>query len=303
MGLEMGEQGIMKAHMVYFPQEADKNRGFIRMFQEKGASVGIDFKYISVEEYQGCRGAALPDLVLNRTRQPRVSRWYQERGIPVFHVDSLVELSNDKYKGLQYLKEHLPEKMRGEKWCPDSWLLRREEMEEIAMGGKTLPGNMVIKSLDGHGGSEVFLTEDDAGLAALRGKDCLLQERIPSNSQDLRVYILGGEIYQAVLRTGNGDFRSNFSLGGNARVFSLSREQEDWIQQFVQALPGAWLGMLGIDFIVGRDGRLLFNEIEEMAGCRMLYQCSGRDIVGDYVVWLKAFMEKTVVFPAGYDMI
>ena len=32
--------------------------------------------------------------------------------------------------------------------------------------------------------------------------------------------------------------------------------------------------MAGIDFILTKDGRLIFNELEEMVGSRMLYNCS-----------------------------
>lgn len=31
---------------------------------------------------------------------------------------------------------------------------------------------------------------------------------------------------------------------------------------------------------------MVFNELEEMVGCRMLYACSDHDIVSDYVGWL-----------------
>lgn len=284
----------IRGYLIYYPQEAVRNRGFIQMFQEKGAAIGIDFEYVSVYEYREWRDGRLPDLVLNRTRLPQVSRWYQQKKIPVFHIDSLVELSNDKFKSLEYFKKHLPERVLQEKWCPDSKLLGKEEMEKIYLGQRKLPEDMVIKSLDGHGGTEVFLTEKaKEALSILRGRDALLQERILSDSQDLRAYILGGDIYQTVLRTGKGDFRSNFSLGGSVRSFGLNQEQTDWIQQFIEALPQKWLGMLGMDFIVDRDGRLVFNEIEEMAGCRMLYQCTNCDIVKDYVVRLKTFVENT----------
>ena len=47
------------------------------------------------------------------------------------------------------------------------------------------------------------------------------------------------------------------------------------------------LGLAGLDFIIADDGRLVFNELEEMAGCRMIYQNTGRDIVRDYVMWLR----------------
>lgn len=33
-------------------------------------------------------------------------------------------------------------------------------------------------------------------------------------------------------------------------------------------------------------GCMVFNELEEMVGCRMLYACSDHDIVSDYVGWL-----------------
>lgn len=297
----------MKGYLIYYPQEAVKNQWFIQSFQEEGASVGIDFEYISVYEYKKSQKGSLPSLVLNRTRRPEVSRWYQERGIPVFHEDILVELANDKYKSIQYFSHHLPTEVLKEKWCPGSRLLPKEELERIFLGEKKLPGDMVVKSLDGHGGMEVFLTEEiqESLLAngmsdvsdrterflALRGRDCMLQERIPGAGKDLRIYVLGGEIYQAVLRTGQGDFRSNFSMGGSVRAYELNGKQEDWVRQFIRALPGPPSGMFGIDFMIDCDGRLVFNEIEEMAGCRMLYQCTSRDMVRDYVDWLRVFMK------------
>ena len=40
--------------------------------------------------------------------------------------------------------------------------------------------------------------------------------------QDLRVWLLGGEIYAACLRRSATDFRSNYCLGGSAAVYHLS---------------------------------------------------------------------------------
>ena len=47
------------------------------------------------------------------------------------------------------------------------------------------------------------------------------------------------------------------------------------------------LGMAGIDFLLGEDGNLYFNELEEMVGSRMLYKVTNQDIVKDYVHWIK----------------
>ena len=64
----------------------------------------------------------------------------------------------------------------------------------------------VIKSVDGHGGSQVFSLNDDGTkhgsyrknrdnaknniYKALQGHDCVLQKRIDSDSNDIRVYIV-----------------------------------------------------------------------------------------------------------------
>ena len=74
----------MKGILIYYPWEAEKNKRFLQMFQEKGSILGVEFSYCSIEEYES---HPLPDFVLNRTRQPEVSLWYQKRQIPVFHSE------------------------------------------------------------------------------------------------------------------------------------------------------------------------------------------------------------------------
>ena len=51
-------------------------------------------------------------------------------------------------------------------------------------------------------------------------------------------------------------------------------------------LPDCFDGMYSIDFLPLPDGRLIFDEVEEMVGCRMLYQYTEHDIVKDYVTYL-----------------
>ena len=105
----------------------------------------------------------------------------------------------------------------------------------------------------------------------------MIQEKIASKSRDVRVYIVGNMIYQAVLRQGKEDFRSNFSLGGAVSAYSMNEEEKEWVNAFVKAFSKKTLGMGGIDF-------------EEMVGCRMLYQTTSKDIVKDYVRWIKRFV-------------
>lgn len=292
-------------YLIYYPDEAKKNTAFIEMFQEEGKKQHMHFSFVSIAEYQQ---RELPDVALNRTRIQEVSRWYEKQNIPVFHDSLLTELGNHKGKALFYLKEHLADKITKEKWAPETILLEANELRKQRQKGNTcfyswLENKMqrkqtgkdwVIKTAEGHGGRQVSLySQENAERLFLQyeGSDFLLQERIESDSKDLRVYIVGNKVYQAVLRQGKEDFRSNFSLGGKALLYPLSMQELEWIQDFLDAFSPHILGMAGIDFIVTRQGKLIFNEIEEMAGCRMLYQNSTYHIVKDYVSWLKSFVE------------
>lgn len=274
-----------RAYLVYEGWEAQKNRGFIELFEQRGRARGIKFVCCDKAGYRNLTDA---DLVINRTRDPRVSRWFEQQGIPCVHQSMIVETANDKYETIRYLADRLPREIRETSWCPESRKVCFSDWKDL-----TGPGceDKVVKSLHGHGGSEVFLDSDrESWIECLRGQDILVQERVESRSQDLRVYIVGGRIYQAMLRSGQQDFRSNFSLGGRVEPYPLQPSQRQYIEQFIACFPDQSLGMAGMDFIVDSAGNLVFNEVEEMVGCRMLYQYTDLDIVKDYIDWLDAFL-------------
>lgn len=303
---------MKQAYLIYYPEEIEKNRGMIQLFQTWGLQNDICFHPISLqntfpdgsdalsEEDMALGQLDTPDLVVNRTRNSQVSRWYQRKGVPVFHAEAFVALANHKFDTLQYFEKNLPDWVAERQWCPKSILIppdrscTKGEQNFIGPGfisEEELWHSGVIKSVDGHGGSEVFLAEDaDRWKKALAGRELILQERIDSDSKDVRVYVLGNEIYHAMLRTGTQDFRSNYSLGGGVREWHLTVEERDFVSCFIEALPREWQGMYGIDFILDRERRLIFNELEEMVGCRMLYQYTDRDIVKDYVSWMRRFL-------------
>lgn len=285
---------MKQCYMIYTEAEGQKNRAFIELFRQAGESQGLLFSFVPLTRYQQM---PLPDLVLNRSRDPQVSRWYEERQIRVYHDSDIVEIGNDKYKTLERLQERLPKDAFD--WCPRSFLFTAEMENDFQFLQQQIEQKLgimemvVLKSVDGHGGSEVFRlsanpTRDALSwrnvLDRMQGKRLLCQSWIDCDSRDLRVYILWGKIYAAVLRQGQNDFRSNYSRGGSVRPYDLSERERAYIEAFIQALGGKRLTMAGIDFLIRRDGMLIFNELEEMVGCRMLYQCTERDIVQDYVM-------------------
>ena len=46
-------------------------------------------------------------------------------------------------------------------------------------------------------------------------------------------------------------------------------------------------GMVGIDFLIGQDGHLYFNEIEDIVGSRTLSHVSDLNILKEYVTYIK----------------
>lgn len=312
-------EGFVRGYLIYRREEAVRNEAFIRLFYEEGKVLGISFQYVPYEEY---RVRELPDFVLNRTRDAAVSHWYEGKKVLVLHSSFLTEIGNHKMKTLQYLQKMLPACVKEQKWAPASFLLSREKVLEWLEAAKRkeyemfseahafweTDGSCILKSVDGHGGSEVTelfapygKTEDKRQeaweqlyqtISLFRGKECMLQEKIASDSRDVRIYILGGQIYRAMARQGKKDFRSNFSLGGLAACYELSEQEKRYVQKFLKAFQRETLGLIGLDFIIDRNGTLIFNELEEMVGTRMLYQNTDCNIVRDYVKWILCYYSR-----------
>lgn len=236
----------------------------------------------------------MPDTVINRTRDFKVSQFYENHGVKVYNPAYLTYIGNNKYEAVKYLSEHLTDTVKEQKWTARTWFIKSDKLLDMVATNLKCPSkDTVIKSVDGHGGMEVFLLKAGDSFEKRRdiadrllGHDCIVQEKIDSNSSDIRVYIIGGKIYAAMIRTGKDSFRSNYSLGGSAEEYKLNSAQKSYVIEFVKALGGSRIGMAGIDFILTKDGKLLFNEVEEMAGSRMLYERTSYDIVKDYVHWI-----------------
>ena len=101
------------------------------------------------------------------------------------------------------------------------------------------------------------------------------------------MYVIGNQIITAVLRTAISGFKSNFSLGGEVKEYKLSTKEIALVQNIINLFE---IGLAGIDFIIGDNGELIFNEIEDVVGARMLYQCTDINLVGMYLEFIKEIL-------------
>ena len=293
---------MKKVWLIYYRENAHYNKEYIRFYRDEGVKLGLDIELILIEELEfGVKDSqwflwvnnkeiTFPAFVIMRAIYPLLNRQLEYMGIKVYNNSIVAELCNDKAKTYQYLA-------RTGIRMVDSTFYQKHKLKE-PLQKRTEP--TVIKSVDGHGGNEVFLfspyTEmDTSNLAAqmeikvpecLNHTDTVMQPLIGSKHQDLRVYVIGDTIIAAVLRTSTEGFRSNFSLGGAVCLYQLNEIEEELVQRIINEFE---FGLVGIDFIIGEEGELVFNEIEDVVGSRMLYQCAPQiNIVRLYLEFLLA---------------
>lgn len=288
----------MEAWLIYYRENARYNQKYIQFYIEEGIKLGIMFKLILVEEldfgiendqlfikYQG-QSLVAPDFVISRAIYPLLSKHIEMMGIRVFNNSFVADICNDKAKTYQYLSK-TGITMVDSGFYPNNLvndvLLRLE-------AGKSY----VIKAVDGHGGSQVFLYDKGDQYAneqsdlenivnGIGRSDIVVQPVVGQRHQDLRVYVIGDEVVGSVLRTAKEGFKSNFSLGGEVEFYDLSDDEKIIVDKIISQFD---FGLVGIDFIIGDKGELIFNEIEDVVGSRMLYKTSHINIVERYLQYI-----------------
>lgn len=292
----------MNAWLIYYRESAIYNEAYIKFYMEEGSKLGIDVKLILVEELEfGVRDGALfvqyqgenilkPDFAICRAIFPLLSKHLEMMGIRVFNNSFVAEICNDKAKTYQYLAK------TGIRMVDTSFYRNAQGREVLSHAASPT----VIKAVDGHGGKQVFLYEPQQGevnsaqgynsnmeidkiMQGIGASDFVVQPLTGTRHQDLRVYVIGREIQAAVLRTAKEGFKSNFSLGGEVKLYTLTEEEKKIVNTIIDQFD---FDFVGIDFIIGDGGELIFNEIEDVVGSRMLYQCSDMNIVKCYLEYI-----------------
>lgn len=282
----------MLGWMCYFKEDSIKNSGYIKMYQEEGKKLDIEIELVYVEDLSFGVLSGVPyvkhkeksiehvDFIVNRSIYPLLSMQFEAIGIPVFNSSKVSMICNDKAKTYQYIsKLNIP--MVDTRFC-----LSKELLDVL----DAIHTPTVIKAVAGHGGSQVFLygtidgSKSEEIIAGIGNSDFVVQPLTGTRREDLRVYVIGGMIVTSILRKGKDSFKSNFSLGGEVREYHLSDKEQSLVMKIIEELPA---DMIGIDFIIGDDGTLIFNEIEDVVGARMLYQCTNINLVGRYLEYIK----------------
>ncbi|MDD3416488.1 MAG: ATP-grasp domain-containing protein [Lachnospiraceae bacterium] len=269
----MGRTG----YLLYERNVAEFRKEYIDLYRNHFRNLGIKIELVLLDEYQEALKREIPDFVIVRAIAPSVSEELEKRGILVFNSASISKICNDKAKTYQYIREHT--------------LLPFMQVYEDLSKVEQLPFPLIIKSKAGHGGTEVYyVNSEEQFRACMDGKDkreWIGQEPSSDMGKDVRVFVVGNRMITAMLRVSTKDFRSNYCLGGKVYPYSLSREEQKMIEELIDQFE---FGMVGIDFIF-HNGKMVFNEIEDVVGARMLYQHTDIDIVKEYANFIAERIE------------
>ncbi|WJY28161.1 ATP-grasp domain-containing protein [Sporosarcina trichiuri] len=260
----------MTGWLIYSREEAERNAWFIGQLIAAAQNCRLDLELKIEEELQP--DDAQPDFALYRGRDFDISRGLEDAGVRVFNRTEVNRIANDKLAASQLAM------MLGVPAIPTA---KVRAVDEI----RSFPA--VVKTADGHGGSDVFLLEDEKSAAELFAErpteQWIVQPFIDHTPSDVRLYMLGVVCIGAVKRTGAGSFKSNVALGGTAEPFSPPAALTAFAERIAKALKSDYVG---IDFIQDQDGIWLFNELEDPVGARSLYAAGDLDVAEELMKYI-----------------
>ncbi|NMA59701.1 MAG: ATP-grasp domain-containing protein [Clostridiales bacterium] len=273
----MADIDKIKGWLVYDNEGAKRNEWFINhiLALSKKHNLNIQFK-IMESAHSIPNNIDFPDFAIVRTINPSLTAALEARGIRCFNNAKTSFIANDKYKTYLFCKSLGIDVMPTERVINDT--------------PPTFTPPYVLKSVAGHGGSEVFLVKNNIDFPSviknLEDKSVIAQPLCSIPGMDMRVYVLAGEVALSVLRRSEKDFRSNFSLGGTASIVECTPYQKDIINKLYNSLS---FDFVGIDFIFN-DGEWILNEIEDVVGTRMIYNYTSIDIVDKWLTHISHIM-------------
>jgi RimK family alpha-L-glutamate ligase len=199
-------------------------------------------------------------------------------GTPIVNNSRTIEIAADKYMTLSVLHS---------KGIPIPKSLVTENIRE-AIKFITNESDVLIKPVFGSRGigisrlSDIDLAERIFRTLRFHRYVLLLQEFIPHNNIDIRVFIVGGRTVAAMKRKAN-TWRTNVSQGATPLPVKMSREKEEIALKATEALN---CEIAGVDLLEGKEGiRVL--EVNSQPGWRGLQSISSVNIaeeIADYMI-------------------
>lgn len=148
---------------------------------------------------------------------------------------------------------------------------------------KELGYPVIIKSTRMGKGANVFKMDNEGELLAFlesceeegkEPKNYILQEFIPYK-YDLRVLVLGDRIFTMRRIPAKGEFRANFSLGGDVELFDLDEKGKELA---LAAMDAVDMSVGGVDILITKDDKRYILEVNHTVGFVGMEKATGENI-------------------------
>ena len=258
---------MVKGILVYTSADAEYNKWFIDHIIEEGRKCNLDIRLVLSDKEEVSDNDI--DFAIVRNRDSKLCKRLEENNIRCFNSSYVVNIGNDKWEMYKDFNAA---------GIPVMYTQRTK-----------LPYPFVMKPVDGHGGENVYLIKNAdeyesviSNIPDERQGDLIYQVIATEKGRDIRVYVVGGIILTAMERIAvdtEKDFRSNYSLNGNAKEHALTDEELKLAAKVADHIKADFVG---IDLIYN-NGKPVVNEIEDAVGTRMLYSLTDIDPVREFV--------------------
>jgi gamma-F420-2:alpha-L-glutamate ligase len=284
----MSEQ--LSGWLIYKKIDAEKNQGFIKMLIDEATNLHISLQLVMEEDLlygiknnhfvlsHSIYDVKKINFAIVRTINPLLTKQFEYQGVRCFNNSMISEICNDKALTYQYAtKIGLP--------LLDTYFITYETFQPELV---TLDFPLVLKQVDGRGGNEVYLIDTVKEiinkLKEYPHKRFVLQEFADNPGKDVRVFVIGSNVIGAVLRESSTSFKANYTLGGNVSAYQLSEAEKLLVSKITSSLHADFIG---IDFLLNSKNEFIFNEIEDVVGCRSLYSTSKVNAAALYMNYIK----------------
>ena len=284
----------VKGYLIYNKNDYEKNKWFVNELVKEANKVNISLSTVFAQDISlGFNGEEFevihsgnvldkPDIVINRTRSSLIGRHFELMGAKVLNSSDVTEICNNKAKTHQEINSLGIKSVKMLVWSKD------DDTKLI----KDMNYPFIVKSLSGHGGAEVYkidsIEDFNRCINNMKEETMLIQEMCMTPGVDIRVFVIGGKVIGSVKRYSSKSFKSNFSLGGNSSCYELNDEEYKIVNKILKRFK---LDFAGIDFIIGNNNELLFNEIEDVVGCRTLYKNYDINVANEYINHIYSYIK------------
>jgi RimK family alpha-L-glutamate ligase len=195
----------------------------------------------------------------------------ENEGVRVINSASAIERSVDKYYTLTLAEDA---------GLPTPRTIVAERFDDALAAYRELGGDVVLKPIFGSEGRGIVrITDADCAYRVFKALELgnyvyYLQEYVPHNSEDIRVFVINGEPIGAMVRRGE-NWKTNMANGASAAPLVLDGTLRRMSIEAVRALGAVYAG---VDILPCEGGGYMLIEVNGIPGWRGLQSATGIDV-------------------------